>query len=247
HGFEPGLPSLSYLALRDAQALAVATFLSPERLAYPPGRAQRDRLLGRLDALVATTEATAQAAAARFPGHYEVIGEGVDPALFRPGQKRNLIVLEWRPNERALLRGVFLALEELPEWELVLLRTKPLAGRPSIPRQLRDRVRVRTARDGAARAPLLAETSVFVRALAGLERVRLEASAAGCAIAAPPGVRQQPELAGAEVSRLAEDGDFRQRKSERARAEAAGQSFAAVAAELDDLYRGLTRRRQVPK
>jgi predicted metal-dependent phosphoesterase TrpH len=247
HGFEPGLPSLSYLALRDAQALAVATFLSPERLAYPPGRAQRDRLLGRLDALVATTEATAQAAAARFPGHYEVIGEGVDPALFRPGQKRNLIVLEWRPNERALLRGVFLALEELPDWELVLLRTKPLAGRPSIPRQLRDRVRVRTARDGAARAPLLAETSVFVPALAGLERVRLEASAAGCAIAAPPGVRQQPELAGAEVSRLAEDGDFRQRKSERARAEAAGQSFAAVAAELDDLYRGLTRRRQVPK
>src|SRR5919201_1166011 len=41
HGFEPGLPSLSYLALRDAQALAVATFLSPERLGYPPGRSQR--------------------------------------------------------------------------------------------------------------------------------------------------------------------------------------------------------------
>src|SRR5205809_1072540 len=86
HGFEPGLPSLSYLALRDAQALAVATFLSPERLSYPPGRAQRDRLLGRLDALVATSEATAQAAAARFPGHYEAIGEGVHPALFRPGR-----------------------------------------------------------------------------------------------------------------------------------------------------------------
>src|SRR6266516_2522788 len=76
HGFEAGLPSLSYLALRDAQALAVATFLSPERLGYPPGRVQRERLLARIDALVATTEATAQAAAARFPGHYEVIGEG---------------------------------------------------------------------------------------------------------------------------------------------------------------------------
>src|SRR3989440_12192945 len=36
HGFEPGLPSLSYLALRDAQALAVATFLSPERPRLPP-------------------------------------------------------------------------------------------------------------------------------------------------------------------------------------------------------------------
>src|SRR5437763_10394387 len=85
HGFEPGLPSLSYLALRDAAALTVATFLSPERLSYPPSRAQRDRLLGRLDALVATSEETAEAAAARFPGHYEVISEGVDLQLFHPG------------------------------------------------------------------------------------------------------------------------------------------------------------------
>jgi len=247
HGFEPGLPSLSYLALRDAQALAVATFLSPERLGYPPGRAQRDRLLARLDALVATTEATAEAAAARFPGQYEVIGEGVDPVLFEPDAKRNLIVLEWRPNERALVRGAFRALEELPDWELVLLRTKPLAGRPTIPRLLRGRVHVRTSRDGPARAPLLAQASVFVPALAGLERVRLEASAAGCAIAAPPGTHEQPELAGAEISRLGENREFRERKAERARSEAGGQSFAAVAAELNELYRSLTKRRQVPR
>jgi len=247
HGFEPGLPSLSYLALRDAQALAVATFLSPERLGYPPGRAQRDRLLARLDALVATTEATAEAAAVRFPGHYEVIGEGVDPELFVPGPKRDLVVLEWRPNERALVRGIFRALEELPDWELVLLRTKPLTGRPTIPRLLRERVHVRTARDGTARAPLLGEASVFVPALAGLERVRLEASAAGCAIAVPAGTRQQPELAGAEVSRLAENRDFRERKAERARKEAGGQTFAAVAGELDQLYSSLTKRRQAPR
>src|SRR5437763_5252494 len=68
HGFEPGLPSLSYLALRDAQALSVATFLSPDRLGYPPGRAQRERLLGRIDALVAASDATAEAAVSRFPG-----------------------------------------------------------------------------------------------------------------------------------------------------------------------------------
>src|SRR5919108_3661454 len=55
HGFEAGLPSLSYLALRDAQALAVATFLSAERLRYPPGPMQRQRLLGRLDALLTTS------------------------------------------------------------------------------------------------------------------------------------------------------------------------------------------------
>ena len=43
HGFEPGLPSLSYLALRDSAALTVATFFSPDRLGYPPGRTGRGR------------------------------------------------------------------------------------------------------------------------------------------------------------------------------------------------------------
>ena len=247
HVFEPGLPSLSYLALRDAQALTVASFLSPERLSYPPGKAQRDRLLGRVDALVATSEETAAAAAARFPGRYAVVSEGVDPELVRPGRKRNLIVLEWRPNERPLLRGVFAALEELPGWELVLLRTKPLSGRPTIPRAFRGRVHVRTARDGAARAALLAEASTFVPALAGLRRLRLEAAAAGCAIAAPPGTRQQPELAGAEAARLAEDAAYRARRVDAARAEADGQSFGEVARELDELYRSLTKRRHTPR
>ena len=88
HGVEPALPSLSYLALRDSQALTVATFVSPDRLAYPPGRAQRERLLARLDALVATSPETAEAAAARFPGTYTVVSPGVDLELFAPGQKR---------------------------------------------------------------------------------------------------------------------------------------------------------------
>src|SRR5918999_1001519 len=121
HGFEPGLPSLSYLALREAPALTVASFLSPERLAYPPGRAQRDRLLARLDALVATSEETAEAAALRFPGQFHVVPEGVDPELFRPGRRRKLIVLEWRPNERGLVRGALRELTSLPGSELVLL------------------------------------------------------------------------------------------------------------------------------
>src|SRR6516165_2748224 len=76
HGFEPGLPSLSYLALRDSSALTAATFFSPERLGYPPGRAQRERLLGRVDALLATSEEVAEAANIRFPGRYEVVPQG---------------------------------------------------------------------------------------------------------------------------------------------------------------------------
>src|SRR5438093_1617676 len=199
HGFEPGLPSLSYLALRDAHALAVATFLSRERLGYPPGRAQRERLLGRIDALVATSEATAEVASARLPGDYRVLSAGVDTNLFRPDEKANLVVFEWRPGERALHRAVTRALRQLPGWELVLLRTKPLAGRPTISRALRGRAYVRTLRDGASRAPLLNEAAIFVPAFEGLDRVSLEAAAAGAAIVSPPAVREQPELAAASA------------------------------------------------
>src|SRR5205823_4934796 len=184
---------------------------------------------------------------ARFPGHYEVISEGVDLELFQAGQKRNVIVVEWRPTERTLVRGVLRELAGLPGWELLLLRPKPLTGRPTIPRLLRDRVHVRTARDGTARAPLFAEASVFVPALDGLGRVRLEAAASGCAIAAPPGAREQPELCGAEAARLAENPEYRERRAERARFEAEGQSFADVARELDELYGSLAKRRHAPQ
>jgi predicted metal-dependent phosphoesterase TrpH/glycosyltransferase involved in cell wall biosynthesis len=247
HGFEPGLPSLSYLALRDARAFAVATFLAPERLGYPPGKAQRERLLGRIDALVATSERTAEAAGERLPGDYRVITPGVDLELFRPGRKRKAVVLEWRPGERALTRAVVRALASLPSWELVFLRTKPLAGRPALPRALRGRAHVRTLRDGPARAQLLNEASIFVPALEGLDRVALEAAASGAAIVRPPGLAEQPELAAAALLRLAEDDAHLEHEAARARESAEPQSFAAAARELDELYRGLATRRRAER
>ena len=70
-------------------------------------------------------------------------------------------------------------LKELPDWELILLRTKPLSGRPSIAPSLRGRVHVRTALSGATRAPLLNEAAIFVPAIEGLPRLWVEAQAAG--------------------------------------------------------------------
>jgi predicted metal-dependent phosphoesterase TrpH len=244
HGFEPGLPSLSYLALRDSHALGVATFLSAERLGYPPGKPQRARLLSRIDALLATSSEVAEAAELRLPGDYRVLFSGVDAELFQPAAKRKLIVLEWRPGER-LARSVLRELRELPDWELVMLRTKPLSGRPTIPRTLAGRVSVRTARDGASRAALLNEAAIFVPAVDGLARVALEAAAAGAAIAAPPGLRTQPELAGAATARLAEDDALREREGRENRKRAEGQTFAHLAREHDTLYRELAKRRRV--
>jgi predicted metal-dependent phosphoesterase TrpH/glycosyltransferase involved in cell wall biosynthesis len=247
HGLEPGLPSLSYLALRDAQALAVATFFSPERLTYPPGRTQRERLLSRVDALLATSEETAAAAHERFPGDFTLVSEGVDTDRFRPGHKQQRIVLEWRASSLALARALMRTLEELSGWELVLVRTKPLSGRPYVPRAVRERVAVRTGRDGATRAGILGEAAIFVPAPGGLRRLALEADAAGAVTAAPPGAAQQPELAAAAAARLAEDGELLEQAARAARERAERQSFPRVAAELDELYRRLARRRRPPR
>jgi predicted metal-dependent phosphoesterase TrpH len=244
HGFEPGLPSLSYLALRDTDALAVATFSSPNRLGYPPARSQREKLLARLDALVALTENGRAAAEERFPGDYRLMSPGVDTRLFAPGAKTRTIVVELRPNERTIARNVLLSLRELDGWNAVLLRTRPLIARPAIPRDLAERVQVRTLRDGPGRATLFAEAAIFVPGLAGLERVRLEAQSAGCAIAQPRGVELQPELAAAAAARLADDDELREREGARARAEAEPQDFSQVAAELEALYDALPQRRR---
>jgi predicted metal-dependent phosphoesterase TrpH len=178
HGFEPGAPSLSYLALRDTDALAVATFFSPERLFYPPGKAQRARLLGRIDALLATSSDTADAARERFPGDYTVISPGVDHALFRPSRKRDKIVVELVPGEREAARKAIRSLDEHDGAEVVLLRQSALARRPYVPLRLRGRVHVRTQPPTEERAALLNEASEFIAAPGGSERLALEAAAA---------------------------------------------------------------------
>jgi len=148
HGFEPGLPSLSYLALTSARTLTAATFFSPERLGYPARRSRRDRLRIRVDALLATSEETARAAAERFEGDYRVIPVGVDTELFRPAPKRKIVALELEPAGRPVTRAVTKLLRDLPEWELLLLHTKPLGFRPAVPLSVRKRARVRSVRCG---------------------------------------------------------------------------------------------------
>jgi predicted metal-dependent phosphoesterase TrpH len=201
HGFEPGLPSLSYLALRDTHALAVATFCSPERLFYPPGKAQRARLLGRIDALLATSEETASAAAQRFPGDYRVIAPGVDLELFTPGKKRDRIVVELVPGEREAARKAVRSLDELAGWEATLVRRSALAAKPYVPLRLRPRVHVRTQPTAVQRAELLNEAARFVPAREGSQRLALEAAAAGASAANGPAPASFADVAG-ELDRL---------------------------------------------
>ena len=236
HGFEPGLPSISYLALRDAHALTVATFLSPERLAYPPARSRRERLLGRLDALLAPTEEAATAAAERFPGSYELVPIGVDLERFAPAKKRNVVVLEYSRPERPLLRALARELRAHPDWQLVLLRTRATVSRPS-------RFTIRTALDGRARADVLREAAIFVPGSEGAPRVLAEARAAGAAVVSPP-AGADPELYAAETARLIEDKAFRSRRADEGRELAERESFDALAERVERIYTQVTGKRR---
>jgi hypothetical protein len=247
HAHEPGLPSLSYLALRHARALTVATFHSPERLGYPPGRQQRERLLARVDALTAVGEETLSAARARFPGRYRLLPHGVEPVKGRAGEPPRRFLLEWRADDLARARAALRGLRELSGWELVLLRTRPLAGRPYVPLAVRGRVHVRTALDLDSRAKAIAGAAALIPAQRGLGRLALEAQAAGVPLLDPPGSDSQPELVAAAMARLAENPDWRVKLSEQAREATKGESVSALGDELEAIYGSVMgRRRRAP-
>ena len=237
HGFEPGLPSLSYLALTSTHALTAATFFSIDRLGYPARRSRRDRLRARVDALLATSAATAEAASVRFEGEYGIVPLGVDVDAFAASSKTNLVVVELEPAGRPSTRAILRRLVELPAWEAVLLHTKPLGFRPAIPRSVRDRVRVRAVRTTGQRVDVLAPAAIFVAAPGGEERLALEAASCGAAIVAATPSTQA-------LDRLIQDGEEREREGRAARTHAEGQSFDAVADELDAVYARLTRKRR---
>ncbi len=244
HGIDPAMPGLSYVALLESEATTIATFADAERIGFPARRTHRDRLLARIDTLIATTDEIADRVAQRFPGAYTVVPAGFDARLFHPEPKRRLVVIETTAPGRAVGRAALRALRELDAWEAVLLRTARLAVRPSIPLRLRDRVHVRTALTPAARAEILRSAAIVIPAPDGLGRLRLEAAAAACAVVEPPGVAGQPELAAAALLRLAEDDEAREKDAEQRRASVEHEGFAEVAERLEELYVGATRRRR---
>src|SRR3954453_909754 len=250
HAHEPGLPSLSYLAPRDSRAprapraLSAATFHSPERLAYPPGKKQRERLLSRIDGLTAVGEETLLAAQGRFPGDYRGVPYGIELDRIRASRPADRFLFEWRADELPRGRAALRELAELPGWELVFVRTSPLSGRPYVPRALRDRVSVRTALDGETRARLLVGAAGLVAAQRGLRRFRAEAAAAGVPLVDPSGAAEQPELVGAALGRLAADPDWRRQQSAEARESSEAESAEALGNELERLYASVLGRRR---
>ncbi len=244
HGHDPGLPSLSYLALRDWHGLSVATFHSPERLGYPPGRNQRDRLLSRIDAMTATGEGTAEAANERFPADYRVIPAGVELDSWPHEDREKRFVVEWRQDDSARVRAALRTLEGLDGWEIVVVRTRSPSTRPYVPKSIRSRVSVRTALSADARRRELRGATGFIPAAQGIERMRVEAEAEGTPVVDPPGSGEQPELVTAALERLADDIAFRQTRSRDAYGTAESETIDRLGACLVDLYQSVLSRRR---
>ena len=233
HGFEPGLPSLSYLALRETDALTVATFCSTDRLGYPPARSQREKLLARIDALLALSEPVRDAAAERFPGDYGLVSPGVDLELFAPAPKRDGSSSSCGRTSGRWRASVLRALRELPGLgggaaaDDAARRPARDPARPRRPRHRADGPRRRLAR-----AALFAPTAIFVPGIEGshvcCSRLRLRAAP----FAAPPGSTTSPSSAAAAV------GAPRRRRGAPGAGTGGGarggraQSFSAVAAQL---------------
>jgi glycosyltransferase involved in cell wall biosynthesis/predicted metal-dependent phosphoesterase TrpH len=90
HLHEPFVPGLGWTALRHASCPLVATFhANPERTApFLATRPRLRRLFDSLDAAIASSAATRDAAALTFPGAYRVIPPGVDLRLFEGDGRR---------------------------------------------------------------------------------------------------------------------------------------------------------------
>ena len=178
HLHEPFAPSASSVALRHSRALNVGSFHLPtERLVSTQLARPLSRLLfGRLDARLASYQATADLLQAYFPGTYEVVRPGADPAPAPsardggsdPERPIEIVACAW--EERAALRIFLRALRSLPSdapWHATIWAPGPLTLPGTLSARLRERVEVIEAA-AVPEAELLHGADILVLASEGL-------------------------------------------------------------------------------
>ena len=154
-------------------------------------------------------------------------------------------MLEWRQTERPLLRALVRELAAQTDWELVLLRTRTLGGRPTLPRALRGRVHVRTALDSESRAAVLRDAAVFVPAFDGLPPRHARGAGGRRRRLGAARPRAPARARAAEAARLIEDAAVsRQAQRRRGSRSARRESFGALADQVEQVYASLERRRR---
>ncbi len=176
HVHDPFAPSLTSAALRQSRSLNVGSFHEPNErtLSTQVARPLVEIFLGRLDARTASCGVTEELLERFFPGHYDRVDPGADPAVdpwwpdVEPaGGSRPLRIAFCLDEEKGALRLFLRAIRRLDadaDWEAVVWTADSAEVR--ISQRLRDRVRVVRPGESSAEA-LIAGADVLVAASGG--------------------------------------------------------------------------------
>ncbi len=267
HLHEPYSPSISSAVLRHSRALNVGTFHAPgERLlATQVTRRLADVVLGRLDARLASSGATARRAQRFLGGEYRVLPPGADPVgatVDRDDPARPVRIAVLDAEERGALRTTLRGLRRLEAtgaWEVELRPRRP--GSQAVPvvrGELADRVRVTEdpeeavlaradvvvlASDGAAPAPDLVARVLAAGAIplaSGIDAYQDALDEGRLGLLHTPNAVD--ELA-TQLGRLVDDPALRGRLREAGARATAARPWATVAEELEGVYEALAVRR----
>jgi predicted metal-dependent phosphoesterase TrpH/glycosyltransferase involved in cell wall biosynthesis len=269
--FAPGAPSI---ALRHSHSLNVATFHAPtERLVSTQvARPLVEIFFGRLDARTASSGATRELIERYFPGTYELIEPGADPAEPRwPGDDgrsqggRPVRIAYCLREERGALRLVLRALRKLPlepGWEAAIWIERGDDPPLRLARRLRERVTVTGAAEVEAEE-LIAAADIVCLASGGprpAPGVVRQALASGT-VPVVSHIAPYAEVVGdgtkgllfpagdaitlaGQLVRLIEQPDVRD--SLRAAGREGWRSWSRVADEFEEIYGSLSARRHDP-
>ncbi len=272
HVHDPFAPSVSSLALRYSRALNVASFHEPSEriLSTQVARPLVEIFFGRLDARTVSNRQTAELMERFFPGSYELVPPGAEPAEpWWPGPARDAagadaarIAFVLR-EERGALRLFLRALRRLPasaRWSAAVWAE---GAPPALPlsRRLRERVRFVGPADGPAEG-LVAGADVCVLASGGPRLapslIRAALSSGTVPVASHLALYEEL-LADGELGLLFPPGDAITLAGQLERLLATPalardlrrrgrpRPWAQVAAELEDIYGRIAARRHDPR
>jgi glycosyltransferase involved in cell wall biosynthesis len=270
HVHEPFAPSAASAALRHSRALNVGTFHAPTERTLSTQVARRvvELFLGRLDARIASYGATRDLLRRWFPADYRVVLPGADAprgAVERTADSaRPLEIALIADEDRGAVRTLLRALRRLPldrPWRATVLTGRVTQGAVALRAELRERVTFADRAELDADA-LLTRADVTVHASAGVAPAPgtlARAAAAGCVpVAAAIPVYEElldegahgllfapgdVETLAAQLARLLDEPALRDDLHARAAPLRDRLSWARVADELEDVYRGLVARR----
>ena len=266
HVHEPFAPSASSSALRYSRALNVGSFHAPtERVLSTQLTRPLSRLLfGRLDARVASYQATRDLLTRFFPAEYRVVLPGAEPVEERSGDGVPELVMIAR-EERAAVRTFLRALRALPQetpWRATLWNPRGLMAPASLGGRLRERVRLLgpsdcTEEEALAAADVLVLASEGLRAVPGILVRGLTAGLVPVASRLPVyeemlgegeyGLQFEPgevEVLASHLSRLVSEPGFLADSCRRVLAGRPDLGFSRVADELEEVYDDVVGRRR---